>query len=104
MNIEIKKIHIYRGAHQDTVWLYLDLPNPQYPWTETLDLQFKAAHLMGLDYVRQHFPGVPISMIDQKGQETAPDNPPREQERTNEGSEADVNERQEADSGGGGPR
>ncbi len=53
-------IQNHRGA--DHVSLETDLPDPGWPYTGKLNLDFKAAKGSAEKYIHEHFPGIPIDI------------------------------------------
>ena len=52
----------------DTVFMYTDLPSPFPPGVsdEPLSVTFAVRSGYGIEYVKAHFPGVPLERLDQK--------------------------------------
>lgn len=65
----IKATIITLREGSDRVFLQVDLPDACYPYQERLSLGFNCARGSALDYVRTHFPDVPIERVvgDSKG-------------------------------------
>jgi hypothetical protein len=66
MHIDIKSIDILiRRAGTDKVFVYTSLPSP-FPLevsVASLILSFDVMHGGGTEYVRKHFPGVPMNIL-----------------------------------------
>jgi hypothetical protein len=64
--MKVKSAHVIIGRGPDLVSLITDLPVP-IGWKQhsanTAHLKFEATAGAGVDYVRQHFPGVPIESL-----------------------------------------
>lgn len=62
MNVTAITIIIDVGA--DILLLTSDLPQSVYPYTGKFSVKGEAAKGTGLAYVRKHFPGVPVRVVD----------------------------------------
>lgn len=61
--MKITEITIVQGYGPDNVLLNTDLPEPTYPRTGRLFLQFSAEAGTGIDYCARHWPNVPARII-----------------------------------------
>lgn len=63
--IKVNKIILLIQEYQaDHITLWTNLPGAEYPFDEKLSLEFRAGQATGEDYINQHFPGVPVEIID----------------------------------------
>jgi hypothetical protein len=64
--MKVKSAHVITGRGPDLVSLITDLPVP-IGWNQhsadTAHLKFEATAGAGINYVHQHFPGVPIESL-----------------------------------------
>jgi len=62
--MNIKRISIVlRKYSTDKVYLHTDLPGSTFPFYENLILQFDCAANRAKDYVAEHFPNIPVEVI-----------------------------------------
>lgn len=61
--MKILSITLIRTSGTDVIYLHTDLPNPIWPFTDRAGLQAEAAASHGEKWVLEHFPGVPLEII-----------------------------------------
>ena len=64
MDVQVTHITIVRGQGADRVMLHTNLADPVWPFTGRLIMDFAAAEFCSEDYCREHWPGVPITVVD----------------------------------------
>lgn len=64
LTIKVTKITILRmQSGSEIVSLRTEMPEATYPYKESLDLEFRASREQAEDYVKKHFPGVPVEVL-----------------------------------------
>lgn len=61
--MKILRAMVILSNRADKVSLVTDLPEPVYPYNDTLHLYFNTAINKGAEYVGKHFPGVLVEVI-----------------------------------------
>lgn len=61
--VKVKNIVLVTGEGADCLRLYLDLPNPEYPFTGEAAAKINVAKNSGRDFAIKHFPNTPIRII-----------------------------------------
>lgn len=68
MKIRIVKVVLLLLSHgPDYITVETDLPNPTWPYEGVANLKMKAARGTGKDYIKKHFPKVPLEVITPHG-------------------------------------
>jgi hypothetical protein len=62
--MQITKATLLKGRGADQVLLDTDLPNGCWPYNGTQDVRFSVAAGSGDEYLKAHFPDVPVVIVD----------------------------------------
>ena len=67
MNLKITKIIVLiENSGPDELFLYTELPEAGWPFKGNLSLKTSVAADKGLEYCKEHFPGVELEIISRK--------------------------------------
>lgn len=61
--MNICKIKIIKGRGADKVYMETDLPEACWPYDGTLSIRFDVAEGRGEEYIKTHFPQIPVHII-----------------------------------------
>ena len=64
VQLNVIKAQIVRNGGPDNISLVTDLTEATWPFEENLDLKFICRAGDGEEYLRKHFPRVPVEVID----------------------------------------
>lgn len=65
--MNIINITIVKDQGSDDVFLETDLPSATWPYTGTLSLKASAARGSSETYIKEHFPDVPVKIVEVPG-------------------------------------